>query len=81
VFLENKALKNVSDIFLGFHQLVQSTIKDGLVVGISSGSIPLMKALADEMLYLAKKPFDIAQSVSEGVGLRPLSQRFIQPIG
>jgi len=25
------------------------------------------------MLFLAKKPFDIASTVSEGVGLRPLS--------
>ena len=42
-----------------FQSLVQSTIKEGFLVGISVGSIPLMKALADELLYLAKKPFDL----------------------
>jgi hypothetical protein len=35
-------------------------VKDGVLIGLSSGSVPLMKALGDEMIYLAKKPFDIA---------------------
>ena len=49
--------------------MITSSLKDGIIIGLSSGSVPFMKALADELIFLAKKPFDVCESVTQGIGL------------
>jgi len=45
--------------------MVSSMIEKGFLVGISAGSVPLGKALAEELIYLAKKPLDVCESVTD----------------
>ena len=37
--------------------------------------------MADEILILAKRPVDIVETVTEGIGLKPLADNVFKPIG
>lgn len=45
--------------------MIASSFKDGILIGLSTGSVPFMKAIADEIIFLAKKPIDVCESVTE----------------
>lgn len=64
-----------------FRAMITSSIQDGIIVGLSTGSVPFMRAIVDELIFLAKKPIDVCESVTEGIGLQPVAERVIRPIG
>jgi hypothetical protein len=43
--------------------------------------MPIVKAIADELVFLAKKPFYMCDVISESVGLTPLAEKVIRPVG
>ncbi|CAD8202663.1 unnamed protein product [Paramecium pentaurelia] len=65
-----KAFQNITNIVLGIQTMFMTIIKQGLVTGVFSGSIPLAKALGDEIVYLAKKPIEVCSTMTEGIGLK-----------
>ncbi|CAD8208189.1 unnamed protein product [Paramecium pentaurelia] len=65
-----KAFQNITNIVLGIQTMFMTIIRQGIVTGVCSGSIPLAKALGDEIVYLAKKPIEVCSTMTEGIGLK-----------
>lgn len=53
--------------------MIISMIKQGVWAGVCTGSIPLAKAIGDEIYLLAKKQIEVCEGVTEGIGLRPIA--------
>ncbi|CAK65027.1 unnamed protein product (macronuclear) [Paramecium tetraurelia] len=70
LILSFKAFQNVTNIVLGIQTMFMTIIRQGIVTGVCSGSIPLAKALGDEIVYLAKKPIEVCTTMTEGIGLK-----------
>ncbi|CAK66338.1 unnamed protein product (macronuclear) [Paramecium tetraurelia] len=71
-----KAFQNITNIVSGIQTMFTTIIKQGLVTGVCSGSIPLAKALGDEIVYLTKKPIEVCSTMTEGIGLKIASVVF-----
>ncbi|CAD8197988.1 unnamed protein product [Paramecium octaurelia] len=65
-----KAFQNLTNIVSGIQTMFTTIIRQGLITGVCSGSIPLAKALGDEIVYLAKKPFEVCSTMTEGIGFK-----------
>lgn len=48
-----------------------------MIAGLSSGSLPLVKALGDEIVYLAKKPLEMCSTMTEGIGFSVANAVFL----
>lgn len=66
-------INNLSVIAQGIHKMIISMIKQGVWAGVCTGSIPLAKAIGDEIYLLAKKQIEVCEGVTEGIGLRPIA--------
>lgn len=41
----------------------------------------MAKAVGEEIYFLAKKPIEMCEGVSEGIGLKPVAHNLFRPIG
>ena len=49
--------------------MVISIQRDGLLVGLSTGSLPFLMAVADELVVLANAPVYVCDVLSENIGI------------
>lgn len=68
-----KYSKGINITYIRVKTLFVTSIRQGFLVGINSGSRPLINALGEELCYLAKKPIDVCEGVTEGIGLKPVA--------